>query len=149
MQHFKEGRNFINQLGQMEKAIYLLMDSSGMTMDQVIGLEFSDFWESISVYTGEPLCPFDINEKYDPMDPHVYLVGTWHITNPKTGEEQIVNNSTESTIAILDYLQPFEEDNFWLYGPLFVDENCNEISKEYIIGIFNKIDGLLNTGGCE
>lgn len=147
MLHFREKINFLNQLEYVDKAVFLLAESSGMTIDEIIYLQYGDFVESISDYiVGESLCPCLISELFDHMQSLEYMVGEWYITNPKTWEKRYAFNSSESTCSILDYLNFSRDPYISLKEPLF-DCNYDDIfSRSDILRVFEEIDK--HSEGC-
>ncbi len=140
MQYLKERTRFLNRLDFVNKAIFLLGDSTGLTKEEMISLEYGDFIESISDYiVDKPVCPCVINELYDHMRTLDYLVGEWYITNPRTGKKLYVFNSSESTLAILDYLKYDRKAYVSLKEPLFEFRNDNILSQNHILRILNEI----------
>jgi integrase len=129
-----------------DKAVILLMFSSGMSAADVCELNYEDFFLSISEYSGidvEGFLPFYwtffVNKVSERVEGRNDLVGTWNIKRPKTGVNYVTFNSNESTHSILNYLINRKCDvkkTISFQEPLFTDEKGNRISKEHISTIF-------------
>lgn len=141
---------FINQLSLMEEAVFLLMDTSEISIDEVINLTYRDFLDSIYDYIiGEPLCPCEFSELYDHMQSYESIDGNWYITNPNTGESHYAFSSSGSMHAIMDYLKSTGHDFIHPDEPLFQCRYGGKISRYHILSIFDEIDELSTAEGCE
>jgi len=136
-----------------DKAIILLMLSSGMGSGEIRHLKYEDFINSITNY----LTLFD-NEQLNIQKIAFELrqidniIGTWKIHRFKTEMPHITFNSPESTLAIVDYLIEREGKNKGvkdLEDPLFVSSHRKQISNQGLVFIFRRINERAGFGDSK
>lgn len=127
-----------------DKAILLLMLSSGMGSGEIRHLKYEDFINSVSDYIdlsdpdklNIPKVVYELRKIED-------LIGTWKIHRYKTGMPYITFNSPESTQAIVDYLSHRENNNKEIKNlddPLFVSSRRIQISSQGLVFVFRRIN---------
>lgn len=127
-----------------DKAILLLMLSSGMGSGEIRHLKYGDFINSVSEYIdlsdpdklNIPKVVYELRKIDD-------IIGTWKIHRYKTGMPYITFNSPESTQAIADYLAHRENNNREikkLDDPLFVSSRKIQISSQGLVFVFRRIN---------
>lgn len=133
-----------------DKAILLLMLSSGMGSGEIRHLKYGDFINSVEEYLqlsdedklNIPKIAFELRKIDD-------VIGTWKIHRFKTGMPYITFNSPESTQAIVDYLVQRENNNRAvekLEDPLFVSSYKTQITSQGVVFIFRRINDRANFG---
>jgi integrase len=127
-----------------DKAIILLMLSSGMGSGEIRHLKYEDFINSVAehltLFDKEQLNIQKIVFELRKLD---NTIGTWKIHKYKTGMPYITFNSPESTLAIVDYLIDRESRNKGvknLEDPLFVSSHRTQISDQGLVFIFRRIN---------
>lgn len=127
-----------------DKAIILLMLTSGMGLSEVKHLNFGDFLNAMEEYLdldSENL--LNIEKISKSLYKEDCSIGTWKITRRKTGMPYITFNSPESTNAIVDYLIYREKNNKLiktLDDPLFVDNRNHRMYKSTYIQLFQRLN---------
>ncbi|EKF86852.1 integrase family protein [Methanobacterium formicicum DSM 3637] len=127
-----------------DKAILLLMLSSGMGSGEIRHLTYENFIKSVSDYIdlsdpdklNIPKVVYELRKIED-------LIGTWKIHRYKTGMPYITFNSPESTQAIIDYLSHRENNNKEIKNlddPLFVSSRRIQISSQGLVFVFRRIN---------
>lgn len=133
-----------------DKAILLLMLSSGMGSGEIRHLKYGHFINSVEEYVqlsdedklNIPKIAFELRKIDD-------AIGTWKIHRFKTGMPYITFNSPESTQAIVDYLAQREKNNRAvenLEDPLFVSSYKTQITSQGLVFIFRRINDRSNFG---
>lgn len=133
-----------------DKAILLLMLSSGMGSGEIRHLKYGDFINSVAEYVDlldeDKLnivkVAFELRKIDDP-------IGLWKIKRYKTGMPYMTFNSPESVQAIVDYLVQRENNNKGLKSvddPLFVSSHRTQISSQGLVFIFRRINERANFG---
>lgn len=125
-------------LGLREKAIYELISSTGMTIDEVINLTFGDFVKSIGHYIIDEIYPHDVYEIGDLLHLQNNIVGFWEIT------DSITFSSHESIIAILDYLKNERDQCIPFDEPLFQCDYGGKLLKTHVLSIFKDFNRHLS-----
>jgi hypothetical protein len=121
-------KNFIECLDPQEKAIVLLMASSGMNSDTILKLTFEDFMKSINHTTGMIFPISQLKKFREYVDQfHVEIIGTWNFMT-KTGSYSTFN-SPEATKATLDYVIGNKNISKNIFNPLFGYDESNFSSK--------------------
>ncbi len=133
-----------------DKAIVLLMLSSGMGAAEVKNLTYGDFLRGILEYIElNKSNYFDIELIYDKLKNQNNLIGTWKIHRVKTGKPYYTFNSPESTDAILEYLSERQRHNIAPKSqedPLFISDQKKKLSDMAFLYIFHRLNDKLKLG---
>lgn len=122
-----------------EKAICELVNSTRMTINEIINLTFGDFVKSIEHHIIEnSICPYDIYEICDLLYLSDNLVGIWEINS-----EDFIS-SHKSIIAILKYLENERDQCIPFDEPLFQCDYGGELSRYHILNIFEEVNSYLS-----
>jgi integrase len=134
----------IDVCNRRDKAIVLLMLSSGMGSGEIRHLKYQDFVNSVEEYVNlfdkDKLDIARLAFELTQMD---NAIGVWKIHRFKTGMPYITFNSPESTQAIVDYLLERETKNKGvknLDDPLFVSSYNTQITGQGMVFIFRRIN---------
>jgi hypothetical protein len=109
-----------------ERAIILLMSSSGMGKEEISSLTVKDFCSA--ALWGEDVEKSDMikiaeNLEYLEYYYHKNIIGTWFLKKQKTGNEYYTFSTNESVKAILDYLIQRQPKNGLINGEEVLFEN--------------------------
>ena len=148
--HLKEAQKYASV---RQKAIMLLMFSSGMGLSEVRYLDYSHFIDAMEEYLNldeDDLINVKkvVRQIRDCKNP----IGTWRIERFKTGMPYITFNSPESTNAILDYLLHRGKKNKQvknLSDPLFASHFNLRMSKTAYLGVFQRLNDSCNFGWAK
>lgn len=146
-------REALKVCGIRDKAIILLMYSSGMGASEIRSLTYIDFLKALSDYLD--LDEFDtldvkkLVKKIRSIDETLGPIATWKIKRIKTNLPYITFSSPESVLAIADYLIDRDRKNTKiesLNSPLFVTNRNNPISPQGFVFIFRRINDAAKFG---
>jgi integrase len=147
---FEDIKQIVSSAPLRDKAIIMLMLSSGMGAGELKALNYGDFVKSFQDYiklSKNDL--FDVEFIYGKLKDRDDLIGTWNITRIKTGMPYYTFNSPESSKSILDYLLERDRMNSYptdLDEPLFISREKNRLSSMGFIYIFQRLNDKLGLG---
>lgn len=135
----KEIKKVVRSANTRDKAIVLLHLSSGMTINELSNLTYSNFLEAIEApeYT-------KIEQLRDLITSTT--IPRWILRRGKTGYEYTTFSSPESTLAIVDYLEERKYECKWLFPS---KGNCAKINITSYMGIFQRLNDKNNLGFKE
>lgn len=136
----EEVKKFLESLRKKERAIVLLMLTSGMDIETVMSLKYIDFLRSIDAYIKDMkgTVQFPAEEIRTHIIGKDEIIGTWYIKNNATGFSYITFNTHESTMAILDYIieKEAEEGLVSFYDQIFQCEDHEFYDSKIFIKTF-------------
>ncbi|MGB9937416.1 MAG: hypothetical protein ACPK7O_06820 [Methanobacterium sp.] len=138
-------RQAITTCNPRNKAIILLMSSSGFGASETVNLTYGDFLKAISEYMDYD--ETDINKIAEKLKNRTDLIGVWRTRRYKTQRFFSGFSSPESTIALIDYLQTRVRK----YGDLKKESSLFDsynfpMSKEALIAFFERLNDNLEWG---
>lgn len=143
-------KKIINIANLRDKAIVLLMLSSGMGAAEIKALDYGTFLKGILDYIDlKKPDYFNIDYINDKLEGRNDIIGTWKIKRIKTGKPYYTFNSPESTNAILEYLAERNRQNIppkKMEDPLFISDQRKRLSDMAFLYIFHRLNDNLGLG---